>query len=71
MDYINRTLRVQRQLGKKLNSKKIISKSGKLGPFIGSILGAFPQCGFSVLGTNLYSTRIITIGILILNFFIY
>ena len=49
----------------KLNSKKIISKSGKLGPFIGSILGAFPQCGFSVLGTNLYSTRIITIGTLI------
>lgn len=49
----------------KLNSKKIISKSGRLGPFIGSILGAFPQCGFSVLGTNLYSTRIITIGTLI------
>lgn len=49
----------------KLDSKKIVSKSGKYGPFIGSILGAFPQCGFSVLGTNLYSTRIITIGTLI------
>lgn len=49
----------------KLNSKKIVSKSGKFGPFIGSILGAFPQCGFSVLGTNLYSTRIITLGTLI------
>ena len=36
----------------KLNSKKIISKAGKAGPFIGSILGAAPQCGFSVLGTN-------------------
>ena len=49
----------------KLNSKKIVSKAGKFGPFIGSILGAAPQCGFSVLGTNLYSTRIITIGTLI------
>lgn len=49
----------------KLNSKKIISKAGKAGPFIGSILGAAPQCGFSVLGTNLYSTRIITLGTLI------
>ena len=49
----------------KLDSKKIVSKSGKFGPFIGSILGAFPQCGFSVLGTNLYSTRIITLGTLI------
>lgn len=49
----------------KLNSKKIITKSGKFGPFFGSILGAFPQCGFSVLGTNLYSTRIITLGTLI------
>lgn len=49
----------------KLNSKKIVSKAGKAGPFIGSILGAAPQCGFSVLGTNLYSTRIITLGTLI------
>ncbi len=49
----------------KLDSKKIVSKSGKFGPFIGSILGAAPQCGFSVLGTNLYSTRIITLGTLI------
>lgn len=46
-------------------NKKIIKKAGKYGPFIGSILGAFPQCGFSVAATNLYATRIISLGTLI------
>lgn len=46
-------------------NKNIIKKSGKLGPLLGSILGAFPQCGFSVAATNLYATRIISIGTLI------
>lgn len=45
--------------------KKMIEKSGKLGPIIGSFLGAFPQCGFSVVATNLYATRVITLGTLI------
>ena len=51
----------------KLNNKteKIITKSKKIGPIIGSILGAIPQCGFSVMATNLYITRIITLGTLI------
>lgn len=44
---------------------KVISSSGKHGPFIGGLLGAFPQCGFSISATNLYSTRIITLGTLI------
>lgn len=45
-------------------SKKIIIKSKKIGPIIGSILGIIPQCGFSVMGTNLYITRIISLGTL-------
>ena len=49
----------------KLNNKNIISKSKKYGPLIGSLLGAIPQCGFSVMATNLYITRIITLGTLI------
>ena len=46
-------------------SKEKIEKSGKYGPIIGSILGVFPQCGFSVAATNLYRTRVITLGTLI------
>lgn len=51
----------------KLSNKQenIISKSGKFGPIVGALLGAVPQCGFSVLATNLYVTRIISLGSLI------
>lgn len=46
-------------------TKKAIKKSGKFGPAIGSFLGIFPQCGFSVSATNLYAARVITLGTLI------
>ena len=46
-------------------AKETIKKSGKWGPLVGSILGIFPQCGFSVSATNLYATRVITLGTLI------
>lgn len=46
-------------------TKKIISKSGKFGPLLGSLLGLLPQCGFSVVASNLYVTRIISLGTLI------
>ena len=46
-------------------SKKVISKSGKYGPILGSLLGLIPQCGFSVVATNLYITRILSLGTLI------
>ncbi len=42
-------------------SKTAIKKSGKFGPLIGSIVGIFPQCGFSVSATNLYAGRVITL----------
>ena len=45
--------------------KEKIKKSGKFGPLIGSIAGSLPQCGFSASATNLYSSRLISIGTLI------
>ena len=42
-------------------TKEAIKKSGKFGPLIGSIVGIFPQCGFSVSATNLYAGRVITL----------
>ena len=46
-------------------SKKAIEKAGKFGPIIGGVVGAVPQCGFSVSATNLFSSRVITLGTLI------
>ncbi len=54
---------IEHKLGKK--GKKVISKSGSYGPLLGGLLGLFPQCGFSVMATNLYVTRIVSLGTLI------
>lgn len=48
----------------KIDSPKILKKFNKFGPFIGSILGIIPQCGFSLLGSNLYAVRVISLGTL-------
>lgn len=57
---------LEHKTGDKL--KKIIKTSGKFGPILGSILGIFPQCGFSTAASNFYAGRIITIGTLIAVF---
>ena len=48
--------------------KKLLTNHKKFGPIIGSLLGALPQCGFSAMGANLFSRRVITIGTLVAIF---
>lgn len=54
-----------------LSNRDIINKImefGKVGPFIGSLLGSIPQCGFSVIAAKLYSMRYLTMGTLLAIF---
>ncbi len=46
-------------------SSGLIQKAGKAGPAVGALLGLVPQCGFSVIGSNFYAKRIISLGTLI------
>jgi len=45
-------------------AQEAIQKAGKIGPVIGGLVGAIPQCGFSVVATNFYAARIISLGTL-------
>lgn len=45
-----------------------ILKYDKIGPFIGSIVGCIPQCGFSVVAAKLYSMKYLTTGTLLAIF---
>ena len=46
-------------------TERWLRKSGKVGPLVGGLLGAAPQCGFSAAASGLYAGRIITTGTLI------
>ena len=46
----------------------LVRKAGIAGPFVGSLLGAVPQCGFSAAGSALYASRAITLGTLVAVF---
>ena len=56
---------IMEYLEHKVKKKSEVLKNRKFGPLVGSILGVIPQCGFSVMGTNLFSSRVITMGTLI------
>lgn len=47
------------------NNSKYLINNKKIGPIIGGILGAFPQCGFSAMATKLFSSHVISLGTLI------
>ena len=54
---------VEHKISKK--NEELLVNNKKIGPVIGGVLGAFPQCGFSAMATKLFSSRIITLGTLI------
>lgn len=54
---------IEHKMSKK-NSTYLVNNK-KIGPIIGGVLGAFPQCGFSAMATKLFSSKVITLGTLI------
>lgn len=48
--------------------EKALAGGGKFGFVPGAVLGLFPQCGFSAMAANLYSSKVITLGTLIAVF---
>ena len=45
--------------------KKLAEYSDRVGPLAGSLAASFPQCGFSVIASTLYTKRLITKGTLL------
>ena len=57
---------IEHKLSKK-NQEKLL-KEKKYGPIAGGLLGALPQCGFSAMASELFSSRVITAGTLVAVF---
>ena len=47
---------------------RLFNKSKKIGPLLGGAFGIIPQCGFSVIASELFAKRAITLGTLIAIF---
>lgn len=48
--------------------ERSLKKIGNGGPFLGTLLGCIPQCGFSATASNLYAAGVVTEGTLIAVF---
>ena len=46
----------------------LVRRAGAWGPFVGALLGLFPQCGFSASAANFFALRIISSGTLLAVF---
>lgn len=49
-------------------TNRFLNNAGRVGPAVGALLGAVPQCGFSAASSNLYAGRVITLGTLVAVF---
>lgn len=49
-------------------SQTAVLRAGRLGPLVGGLFGAAPQCGFSAAGASLYAGGLITAGSMIAVF---
>ena len=54
---------IENKTSKKFEKARLLN--GKFSPLVASVMGSVPQCGFSVVATNLYVTRIVSLGTLI------
>lgn len=57
---------LEKNANNRLYHKMVSARWG--GPVIGALIGCVPQCGFSVIGANLYSKRMIGLGTLLAIF---
>ena len=57
---------VEHRHGEKIEA--VLERSGRWGAIPASLLGCVPQCGFSAIASNFYSSKVITLGTLMAVF---